>query len=334
MKKKKLNKKLNKLDLIISIIFILIITVTLSMAGGDGGGDGDGEMSDSDAIAASIAEGEAMAAEADIGNENNATCAQGNLAACGCDSGNGSGGNGMNLINVIKQCTHWVQGQDGQVCASLPTLGNSINICSPNQGNTCQSNPNLCGEQGIGTIKCNGICNANIPPLASNYGDSCKTTEKNECHMIGLGYIGCDNECSATIPLIGQCADPEISDNNNNNNNNNNNPTGEDTGFRTSDNRYIVVKDTIKTLVWSDISNATSCTVTGPEDYVNNPFYTETYTEEESINGTISGTVDTLPIQHKSKFTLTCYNGPQDNPNTPTTQSSFYINLVPRYQEI
>ncbi len=218
--------------------------------------------------------------------------------------------------------------------SGCPIFKNPINICSPNQGNTCQSNPNLCGEQGIGTIKCNGICNANIPPLASNYGDSCKTTEKNECHMIGLGYIGCDNECSATIPLIGQCADPEISDNNNNNNNNNNNPTGGDTGFRTSDNRYIVVKDTIKTLVWSDISNATSCTVTGPEDYVNNPFYTETYTEEESINGTISGTVDTLPIQHKSKFTLTCYNGPQDNPNTPTTQSSFYINLVPRYQEI
>ena len=218
MKKKKLNKKLNKLDLIISIIFILIITVTLSMAGGDGGGDGDGEMSDSDAIAASIAEGEAMAAmaEGNLSSQDNQTCAQGNLAACGCDSGNGSGGNGMNLINVIKQCTHWVQGQDGQVCASLPTLGNSINICSPNQGNTCQSNPNLCGEQGIGTIKCNGICNANIPPLASNYGDSCKTTEKNECHMIGLGYIGCDNECSATIAPIESCPNPEIPDNNNN----------------------------------------------------------------------------------------------------------------------
>ena len=200
-------------------------------------------------------------------------------------------------------------------------LSNAVNVCVSNVGAVCQGLENACGETNTGTVLCNGTCSASIPANPDYYGVAC-VSEENSCFIVGHGTIDCDNECNATVPSVDVCPNPIIPSSTTD--------EGEDTniGFRTSDNSYWVVKDKTKILVWDNIENATTCTVSGPDDFT----YTESYTEEESTSGTISGSTETPPIDRQSQFTLTCSNG--EGSDASTTSSSLIIRLIPKFEEI
>lgn len=76
---------------------------------------------------------------------------------------------------------------------------NSSNIvmCSVYFGQTCSAS-NACG-QSSGTILCDGVCNATVPAVPSNYGVSCDVS--NVCGY-SSGTITCNGSCSAVAPVV------------------------------------------------------------------------------------------------------------------------------------
>ena len=353
-----------KIKLIIStiVIFFFVVLTPNVFAGGGGGGPGGGEASvttgnsatAATAAAASAAAGNAAAAagigsagtigggglsgsgtaSGDTGSaQSGLTCAQGNLSQCGCDSSGDQGTSApacsgrdcyeMNIptnpINPIAPVIPTTPSTPDT--PTTPIISSPVNVCAFNQGSSCQSTANTCGQTTTGIIECNGTCSASAPDNPDYYGTVC-VSEQNSCFIVGRGIIDCDNECTATIPGELSCSLPDIPT-----------PTTSPAtpttpGFYTSDHIYLVVKSTTKTLVWNGIGQATRCTVTGPDGFSSS----YTYTQTESLNSTISGSVVTPQIEHKSEFTLTCYNG--NGSNAPSASVSFFINLIPMYREI
>lgn len=72
-------------------------------------------------------------------------------------------------------------------------------FCSIYQGQSCSSAPNACSQASPGTIDCNGLCSATVPPpLPGSYGQSCSTA--NVCGAANTGTYQCDGSCSAAAP--------------------------------------------------------------------------------------------------------------------------------------
>ena len=77
-----------------------------------------------------------------------------------------------------------------------------VNCCVPNQGQTCSSSLNSCGQtQSNGSIQCNGSCSSTPPANPPGYGNACTgaTSSPNACGQTspgGAGSIQCNGSCS------------------------------------------------------------------------------------------------------------------------------------------
>src|SRR3989338_5403759 len=77
-----------------------------------------------------------------------------------------------------------------------------VNCCVPNQGQTCSSSLNSCGQtQSNGSIQCNGSCSSTPPANPPGYGNACTgaTSSPNACGQTnpgGAGTIQCNGSCS------------------------------------------------------------------------------------------------------------------------------------------
>src|SRR3989344_7866290 len=60
-----------------------------------------------------------------------------------------------------------IQSGDTREFNIVNTPDGSCPVCVPNQGASCASAPNSCGQTNTGTVQCNGSCNAPTPPNSS-----------------------------------------------------------------------------------------------------------------------------------------------------------------------
>lgn len=105
-------------------------------------------------------------------------------------------------------CDSWID----PYCSLASSLGGAsygipysvINSCNVNNGATCQSSANSCGQSNSGTIQCNGSCSAGIPANPSGLGTSCQSSA-NVCGLVNTGTIQCNGSCSATTPSNASC---------------------------------------------------------------------------------------------------------------------------------
>ena len=135
-------------------------------------------------------------------------------------------------------------------------------------------------------------------------GQTC-TSPENACGLVNQGVYSCEGECPAIDPPpMSDCPPPQIDN------------------FRTIDDVYFVKTGNRTTVVWDGIVDAITCILTGPDGFSK----TYTYASGESPEGSEL----TDPITKKSLFELTCQNGE----GGPITSASFFINLVPVFQEI
>ncbi len=71
--------------------------------------------------------------------------------------------------------------------------------CDANQGHSCTSGQNSCGQSSSGTIQCDGSCSASTPSNPAGLGNSCQSSS-NSCGQTNTGTIQCDGSCSASAP--------------------------------------------------------------------------------------------------------------------------------------
>lgn len=79
----------------------------------------------------------------------------------------------------------------GVICGSSSTDSSG---CSIDQGNTCRSEENTCGDYNTGTIQCDGTCS--VGPPSDFTGNSCP---ENYCGMTGSGQERCDGTCTSSV---------------------------------------------------------------------------------------------------------------------------------------
>lgn len=79
-----------------------------------------------------------------------------------------------------------------------------VSPCVSNNGATCSSSANSCGQTNSGTIQCDGSCSAGIPANPSGLGTSCQSSA-NVCGLVNTGTIQCNGSCSATTPSNASC---------------------------------------------------------------------------------------------------------------------------------
>jgi len=101
-------------------------------------------------------------------------------------------------------------------CIAGPSCG--IEACSLNQGQSCISAPNSCGQTNTGTIRCDGTCSVIPPPDSQcpsipicnpNQGQSCVSAPNSCSQTQSNGTIQCDGSCSSTPPSNNSCPPTE-----------------------------------------------------------------------------------------------------------------------------
>jgi hypothetical protein len=99
---------------------------------------------------------------------------------------------------------------NGSACEDTKTCWNGTVVlvsdscpvqCASDQGSTCYSSTNDCGQSNAGTVQCDGSCSATSAPAdPSYYGQTCTAT--NACGQSNTGTYDCNDNCSASAPAV------------------------------------------------------------------------------------------------------------------------------------
>ena len=87
---------------------------------------------------------------------------------------------------------------------NLPSGVTKSSCCAADNGQSCNSSANSCGQTNSGTYDCSGNCSASTPGTG-NYGNSCASAA-NSCGMTSYsGTIQCNGSCSSATPSNSLC---------------------------------------------------------------------------------------------------------------------------------
>jgi len=85
----------------------------------------------------------------------------------------------------------------------------NCSLCVSNEGASCTSSANSCGQTNTGVVQCDGSCSASVPADPSGYGTAC-ISAANACGQTNSGTIQCDGSCSAVTPPDSSCPTPDL----------------------------------------------------------------------------------------------------------------------------
>ncbi len=160
-------------------------------------------------------------------------------------------------------------------------------------------------------VTCDGTCAVGQPVCG---GVQCVSRGNVEGKTNTI-YVESAEQCNVIVPSDSVCEIPSF-------------------GFRTKNGLYTVDPGTEKTLVWDTVLNATSCTITGPDNTtlaVINNFIRDTSRPQPGHSWTNilpSGEVDTGEINQTSEYEMTCINV-----DSPEVTERLRITLTPNVIE-